>query len=188
MTDELYEECCAALKEAVLDKNHPWKIFAMGNVDLNGDACVRNVILRYFKDNVITFYTDQRSQKVEALNKNPTVSLCFYNHDKKIQLQIKAKSEVHLGDSVCKQAWDKTAWTSLLCYYMKDAPNSLLSEPFFLDAKSLTEEDAYKNFSVIKCHSLEWEILELKETGNQKSKIVFDIDGSIKVPRQFLSP
>jgi len=187
LKNALYELINNELSRAVVEKEHAWKVFTFANTNQNNEPVARSVILRSYEFNQVSFFTDFRSDKIEALKNNHTVSLCFYSNLLKLQLQIKAKAIIYHKDNLCKEQWDSTYWTSLLCYHMQRKPSTVLDEPFLLNAENMSKDEAYKNFAVIVCKSIEWDVLELKEKGNQRSKFTFDMGGSFN-KAQFLAP
>ena len=105
---------------------------------------------------------------------------CFFDPLARLQLEIKGEAELYNQCEVAKEYWDKTSWRSLQCYYMKEAPGEKLEVPFMLKPDSLNEEQAFKYFTVVKCQSISWDILLLKNEGNQRASCSFNEDGSIK--------
>lgn len=187
MQNKIQEHCTRELSQALNDNNHDWKVFALANINNENEPVVRNVVLRSFENNRFVCYTDSRSEKIDSIKIKPQVSLCFYSPKLKLQLQVKATAQIHHTDIICKQEWDNSSWTSLLCYHMFEKPCTLLDEPFFYKQNSMTKAEAYENFAVIVCKSIEWDILELKETGNQRTKVIFNEDGSL-LSSHFLVP
>ena len=148
---------------------------------LDGSPVVRNVILRDTKtlhEAGILFFTDFRSNKIPALQKNPIVSLCFYDPENRIQLQIKADVSLHNRDHITKEYWDASPEHSRVCYYMKELPGHNIVAPFMLKPEEVTQAQAYSFFAVATCHSLEWDILLLDSSGNKRARCTFDENGA----------
>lgn len=178
---KLIEECQRSLEEAAVNPKHPWRLLCCANRDLGGNPQSRYVVLRDVEPGAgkITFFTDQRSTKVPALNRHPNISLCFFDPLARLQLEVKATVTLHNGNDIARDCWDKTPWNSLQCYYMKESPGEKLEAPFILKADELDEAQAYRYFTVVECTSLSWDILVLKETGNQRASCAFNNDGKI---------
>ena len=179
----LIDECRRSLTEAGTNPEHPWRLFTAANVDISNRPQSRYVVLRdtsFEKSCEVTFFTDQRSIKVLALRKRPAVSLCFFDPLARLQLEIKAEAELHNQDEVSKEYWERTHWRSLQCYYMQEAPGEKLPAPFMLKPEALTEDQAYRYFTVVKCTVNAWDILLLKSEGNQRAVCKFDETGQVK--------
>ena len=180
MLDELIAQCRLGLQQAAADSQHEWRLFTFANVDQNGEAVNRYVVLRDSSDKDITFFSDLRSEKIAALKKAPLASLCFFSPSAGLQLQVKARVSIFSGEeNIAKKLWDETPWYSLQCYHMKEKPGQPLPAPFMLDAESMDVEEARKYFAVLKCRMLKWDILSLQKTGNQRAIVEFDEKGHI---------
>lgn len=174
MDHQEYEQCKVELLNALTDRSHPWRIVSFSNVSLKGEPVNRFVVLRDVKGHDLVFFTDIRSNKIEAIVQRPMISLCFYHPDKEIQLQIKAKATLHHQDDVTLREWEEMSAGSRVCYHMVEEPGEVLDEPFFLKPDSMTIEEAYEYFGVVHCRSVEWEILKLNRSGNQRTRIKID--------------
>ena len=177
--NELIDKCRQELSNALSQAQHPWRLFSFANIDLQGHPIVRYVVLRALKPDRIIFFTDQRSNKVPALEQQSIASLCFFSPDSKLQLQIKAEVSIHNQDDIAREYWDATPWYSLQCYHMKENPGEKLPAPFMLKPQSIDAEEAYRYFSVVSCRMLSWDILSLHEEGNQRAWAKFADNGQI---------
>lgn len=177
----LIDECRRNLVEASNNPDHPWRLLVAANTDIAGNPQSRYVILRDFdkQSQLITFYTDQRSSKVPSLNKNPRISLCFFDPLARLQLEVKASVKIHNNNDVSKKHWDDTSWYSLQCYYMNESPGEKLDAPFMLKPNTMDEKQAFRFFTVIECTSISWDILHLSSEGNQRASCTFDSKGAI---------
>ena len=178
---KLIDQCQLNLQEASLNPEHPWRLFTTANTDLAGNPQSRYIVLRGALENPskVTFFTDQRSTKVPALKRNPRISLCFFDPLSRLQLEIKASAVLHNNNEVTEELWQQTPWHSLKCYYMKESPGEKLEAPFLLKADQMDEKQAYRYFTVIECFSLSWDILVLKNEGNQRASCSFDTSGKV---------
>lgn len=175
----LINRCREELANAPSQAQHSWRLFSFGNIDLEGNPVVRYVVLRAVSPTEIVFFTDQRSDKIPAIQQNSIASLCFFSPESKIQLQVKAQLALHNQDNIAKKHWDATPWYTLQCYHMKESPGDALPAPFILDPQSLDAEEAYRYFSVISCRMLSWDMLCLHSEGNQRAFAEFDEKGQI---------
>ncbi|MCM8535571.1 MAG: pyridoxamine 5'-phosphate oxidase family protein [Lentisphaeraceae bacterium] len=181
--ETLIDQCRNSLTDAAQNPENNWKLFTVANVGVDGLPQSRYVVLRGadFSDKAeIVFFTDERSNKVPALLKNKKVSLCFFDRESGLQVEMKADVTVHNGDEVSKVHWESTSWYSLQCYYMKELPGEELKAPFILNPDDLNEEEAYQFFTVVKCQVNSWDILKLKKTGNERAHCTFNREGKVQ--------
>ncbi len=62
----------------------------LATCDKEDSVSQRSVVLRAVeRDRSITFYTDQRSEKLRVINENDQVSLLFYDAEEKVQVACK---------------------------------------------------------------------------------------------------
>ncbi|MCM8531135.1 MAG: pyridoxamine 5'-phosphate oxidase family protein [Lentisphaeraceae bacterium] len=180
----ILDQCRNSLRDAAQNPENNWKLFTVANVGLDGLPQSRYVVLRGtdFSDKLeIVFFTDERSNKVPALLKNSKASLCFFDRESGIQIEMKADVKIHNDDEVSKAYWESTSWYSLQCYRMKEKPGEELKAPFILNPDDLSEEQAYKFFTVVKCQVNSWDILKLKKTGNERAHFTFNEEGKVQV-------
>lgn len=180
---DLTNQCHDSLIEASKNPDHDWKLFTIANITQRGLPNSRYVVLRdvSFKDKAeLTFFTDNRSAKVEDFINSPIVSLCFFDRASGLQLTASCTVSLHNQDDISENYWKKTSWRSLQCYYMKEKPGETLTAPFMLSTKDLAEEEAYKYFTVVKCSMTSWDILQLKQEGNQRAICEFNASGEFE--------
>lgn len=180
---KLFEHCKTSLSKAPTYPNCEWKLFTFSNVSNNGLPRSRYVVLRdtCFKNkSEIVFFTDNRSQKVDELKLSPEASLCFFDRASGLQLSVSCKVTLHNKDEIAENYWKKTSWTSLQCYYMKEKPGETLTAPFMLNTNDLSKEEAYAYFTVVKCSMTGWDILQLKQEGNQRALCDFNDFGEFE--------
>jgi pyridoxamine 5'-phosphate oxidase len=146
----------------------------------------RTVVLRKVDQNknTLIFHTDNRSGKIDEINKNPNISWLFYSNESKIQLRLEGKASVHTDDELFEQQWASSKLISRKCYLIYDQPGSSIKEHDGCLDQSLagglpTEEQSEVgkvNFSVVetKIDSIEW--LHLKASGHLRAKFILDKD------------
>lgn len=66
------------LNEAFLNKIPDPNAMCLSTVDHTGQPFQRLVLLKYFNNKTMTFFTNLKSRKSIHLMKNPKISLCFY--------------------------------------------------------------------------------------------------------------
>ena len=183
---DLLNKCRDSLIDASQNPDHNWKLFTMASITKNNLPNCRYVVLRdtcFDGKAELTFFTDQRSQKVDELIEFPHASLCFFDRSAGLQLTINCNVSLHNDDDVSQYFWEKTSRRSLQCYYMREKPGEALTAPFMLNTKELTEEQAYSYFTVVKCSMKSWDILQLNSEGNQRAFCDFSESGEIENSR-----
>lgn len=156
--EELFlEECRRELINGYTKKHHPFRFFSLATIH-NNQPRQRTVVLRKLLPNFnILFYTDARSQKVEDLEENNSISALFYHPKKLLQIKI---------DGVCRLIRDsddiepyiaKLPESSRKDYITSLAPGSEIKNPDHVEY--LNDEI---NFCAVQIIPKTIEILKLK--------------------------
>lgn len=157
------------LHRGALDSKHPFRYLNLGTIGKNGPE-VRTVVCRYISQDLeFCIYTDFRSEKVSELNLNPLASLHFYHPGKRVQIRIKAKTEIHHQDEVSSAFWSKVQGEAQKAYTSSSAPGTSVSDPNEAFDWLGNSDDRY--FSVLKFVPLSIEALQLN--GLQHLRILF---------------
>ncbi|MEM9362251.1 MAG: pyridoxamine 5'-phosphate oxidase family protein [Bacteroidota bacterium] len=144
MGHELFEELCAELKKGVSKKGHPFRYFTLATKELKDSIGLRIVVLRKVADNLtLTFFTDQRSSKVEELKNDHTISALFYHPKKKMQLKLTGIAEIEKNSKILNTFWNGVPLHARKDYTTQNAPGS------FLDDHESVEYLSDKNHFVI---------------------------------------
>lgn len=153
--------------------SHPFRFVNLGTFGELGPE-VRTVILREF-EKVLDFYvfTDFRSDKVRELRSNPSATLHFYHPEKRVQIRVKAKAEIHHQDLVSDAFWDRVKGDSRLAYNSVLAPGTEIPTP--QDGFDWTEEIDDRFFTVLRFIPFSFEVLQLN--GLKHMKILFSKKG-----------
>jgi len=90
---EIFSECKTQWLKAIEEKDHSFRSFVLSTVDINRKPNSRNVILRSFDSNKLSFtiYTDLRSKKVNDLKNSSSVQLLFYDKTALFQVTVRAE-------------------------------------------------------------------------------------------------
>ena len=129
MGHELFEELCTELKKGVSKKGHPFRYFTLATKGLQNNIGLRTVVLRKVRDNLtLTFYTDQRSSKIEELKKDDTISALFYHPKKMMQLKIIGTAEIEKDPKILNTFWNGVPMHARKDYTTQNAPGSFLDE------------------------------------------------------------
>ena len=174
------------LSDSIKSANHPFHHFVLSN-SINDVPESRTIILRTInkQKRLIGFNTDKRSPKYKALVKNNSVSVLFYDEERKIQLRIKGKTYLS-SETKRRKTWDEMALESRLCYMGKFSPSSTITkyEPN-IPLQKITEisnkeySKGYINFISFEIiiDSIDW--LYLHSSGHKRIKFELN-DNNIK--------
>ena len=134
----------------------------------------RTLILRDVNKNdlLITFFTDQRTNKKKDIDNNNTSSIHVYDKKKKIQVCFYGKANISQNNIISQQYWKKISNLSKLNYASKKNPGSKILSPSNVDFFK-NEDKAYGNFAVInvKVYKILW--LFLSKQGNRKAQFEY---------------
>ena len=177
----IFDNIKELLIEGVKNRHHPFHTPVFTNTDSNNLGDSRIIVLRNFdpKNLILNFHTDFRSPKITRLLQNNKSSFVFYDINLKIQLRIKATSNVNNQNYTTRIMWDKTRLMSRKCYLTKKAPSSITSDPedgidLSLKGKEPTKNDSekgYKNFAVVENKIMEIDWLYLDANGHRRLNI-----------------
>jgi pyridoxamine 5'-phosphate oxidase len=92
---EIWPTVVHELNRGALDPKHPFRYINLGTIGKTGPE-IRTVVVRSISKNLEFYiFTDLRSEKVAELSAGPLATLHFYHPGKRVQIRIKAKSEIH---------------------------------------------------------------------------------------------
>ena len=163
--ETLRDFCLLQLNDAGKKPRHPWRLATLALCDQNGSPLCMKIVLRDFHKGTLTFFTDQRSAKIQSLEAKPEVSLCFYNADLGLQFTALCSVGIHHQDLICQAYWKKLSESSKTCYTASPSPGAALKQPFSFSNQDSCELP-YDNFAVIKCAIRKIDILCLNPKGN----------------------
>ena len=144
---------------------------------------LRMVVLREANtpQKTLVCYSDIRAAKVQQIGVNHSVSLLFWDSERKIQLRLSGKATLHTDDALADRHWQQTSLSNRRSYLSVPAPGSRESEPTSglpndLDTREPTEEESGRgrtNFAVIvvAVHSLDW--LYLARGGHRRAMFTY---------------
>jgi len=182
----IFETSWQMLSKGALQKKNPLHTAAIGSI-VNQIPQLRTVVLRKtdIASNTLYFYTDYRSNKVQQLTDNPTLSWLFYHPKKNIQIRAIGQAVIHHQDDLTLKQWQSLPTYGRKTYGTMQAPSTPLSHatddlPPFWKSSTITLADteyAYANFALIACkiHYLEW--LHLQRSGHQRAQFEY-VDGN----------
>ena len=168
--ESIYDSIWSELKEGAAKRKHPFHLCFFSSISFqNSGADSRIIILRdvNVNDLLLRSNCDTRSNKAEDIRKNPNTTLLFYDQVKKIQIRIKAESEIVDNLSVIEPIWSASQEISKRCYYAPQPPSSTLDEPFSNQLLDLDDQKLGINvFGLIVSRALEIDYLSLNYDGH----------------------
>ncbi|WP_342646807.1 pyridoxamine 5'-phosphate oxidase family protein [Mucilaginibacter sp. CSA2-8R] len=131
-------------------------------------------------ENQIIFHTDIRSEKVNEIKSNSSITIVYYDDADYIQIILKAEATIHYQDDIARQQWQQSGFKSRRNYLTQQAPSSPLNEEGngleYLGDKKFDDNDAsgYENFAVVVLTINFLEYLQLNKEGNRRARFKVD--------------
>jgi pyridoxine/pyridoxamine 5'-phosphate oxidase len=190
----VYEVVSQMLQDGVRKRSHPFHLMTLATTSADTLPQARTVVLRRYDPfrRYLCFHSDIRSKKIDDLRKHPHASLLFYSAEDRLQLRLKAKTEIFHQDDVAASRWEQTQIMSKLCYLSEHAPGHAFAEEEIVTLEKprtiSNAEDAlaYSRFTVVRCHFYEIDITELRAQGNVRLKLTWNLFKKLQV--QNLAP
>ncbi len=176
-----------SLENGARSRTHPFHTGVIATI-AEGVPQARTVVLRKViaETRTLIFHTDQRSQKISELTKNPNISWLFYDTTERVQLRLSGVATLHHTDALANVQWQNTKLLSRRCY-LSIAPSTRLEkagsglpESLLKRNPTLEESEAGReNFTVVETHihTIDW--LWLNSTGHQRAKFVWQSDDEV---------
>lgn len=115
--DALLASIWKSLENGARSRHHPFHTGVIATVSDDAPQA-RTVVLRKVmaETRTLIFHTDQRSQKISELTKNPNISWLFYDTTERVQLRLSGVANLHHTDTLADIQWQNTKLTSRRCY------------------------------------------------------------------------
>ena len=179
--------CLERLAQAPLERHDPFHIMGLATLGLDGRPRARSVVIRAFDPTgpEIAFNSDARSPKVAEMERDPRVSLLFYDREEGIQIRAEAEAQIHKQDERANAAWQAGSLFARRCYLQEPGPSSRASGPTSglpaeVEGREPSEEEllpARRNFVYVTCR-VEWlDWLSLHHDGHRRARFDFDAKG-----------
>ena len=124
--NRVIEQVCKAVEEG----GHPFRYVTLATVDKTNSPQQRTVVLRDFSDkSEFAIYTDSRSDKVNEMMENDSVSLLFYDNKKKLQLRVSGTASIIKAGEEYKRNWEKRGSKSPHSYTSVIPPGTEIESP-----------------------------------------------------------
>ncbi len=126
---EIWQSIVHELHRGALDSKHPFRYVNLGTIGKSGPE-VRTVVIRSVSQELgFLIYTDSRSEKVAELTANPMATLNFYHAQKRVQIRVKVKVEIHHQDELSKDFWNRVQGEAQKAYASTLAPGTPIPAP-----------------------------------------------------------
>ena len=163
---EIYEYAWRLIIRGTVDKKSPARHPTFGTSGIWGMPELRTVVLRHADQKTarLEVHTDIKSKKIEELKYNPKVGMHIWFPTNKLQIRIKAISEVQIGDEI-KEQWEKVPNESRVSYGTQPVPGTVIQSSFDYQ-KPVT----FERFCIIK---LNIEEIDLTHLGTRHTRALF---------------
>jgi len=154
---EMHEYAWRLIVRGTLDKKSPARHPTLGTIGISGMPELRTVVLRAANQNEsnLEVHTDVASKKIEELKWNSNVGIHFWFPSKKLQVRIKATSEIKIGNLV-KKEWEKIPNTSRISYGTMPTPGTKIESSFAYEKPA-----NFERFCIIKININEMDLTHL---------------------------
>lgn len=178
---EILEDCMEMLLEGAKSSSHGFHFPVLGTLN-NDEVELRTVVLREVISNpqILVFYSDYRSPKINQIKNNNKVSWLFYDAKSKIQIRIKAKAILHHNDEISQAHWNKLRIESRKDYNSIHSPSTIVHSVKKSNENPIENEALiYQNLIVVYSEVLEIDWLRLDPNGNKRARFLKEKSGFI---------
>ena len=163
---EMHEYAWSLITRGTVDKRSPARHPTLGTNGIFGMPELRTVVLRHADQMTakLEVHTDFKSRKIEELKINPKVGLHIWFPKNKLQIRLKAVSEIKTGKTLRKK-WDKVPYNSRISYGTIPAPGTSISTSF-----SYKKPANFERFCVIE---VKIEEMDLTHLGTRHTRALF---------------
>ena len=174
--EDVRRDVIGRLSQAAKDRKSPMHtpVLATSNAD------TRILVLRAFDEEswTLRFHTDARSPKVAVIERDPAVSVLFYDREEKVQIRCRGIARIERNSEVADAAWQQSDNYARRCYLgrspseVADEPTSGLPE--WVEGEKPTDEQlapARENFAVllVEIEAADW--YELSHDGHRRALV-----------------
>lgn len=175
--EEILQQTWHLLIRGANQKKDPLHLATIGTTNQE-IAQIRTVVLRKTDraKRLLYFYTDFRSEKIQQLTTNPTLSWLFYHPKKNIQIRAYGSATIHHQDELTLERWQTLPSYGRKTYGTQQAPSTPLpyADDDLPNLWKVSEIDlakteyAYANFAVVTCEITRLEWLHLQQSGHRR--------------------
>ncbi len=184
--DAIFDQCWDVLAQGVARRKSPAHAPVVATIGHDGVPSQRVLVLRMADRNnrLLRFHTDSRSNKVQDIEAQPSVSVLVYDPEAALQLRLSGTGAVEGQGDTAEAAWASSTLFARRCYMAESGPGTVISSPAsglpdWIEGKMPTDEQiapARPNFAVllVTLTSIEW--LSLANTGHRRARFDFGDD------------
>ena len=180
MKEAILQDIKKELIKGHTKRGHPFRYFSFGT-SKNNIPQQRTVVLRkILPDFTLLVYTDLRSQKIEEIEQNISVSALFYHPKKLIQIKITATTEIVVDKKELKLFWGNISEKSRKDFTTSQPPGSKVNSPEQVDYTS-----DKNHFCILKLKPTKIEYLKLTRPNHiriEYTKVDEEFIGEFLVP------
>lgn len=183
--DVIFDSIWENLELGSKKRSHPFHLCVISTISKSTKDTpdARIVVLREANKEKFTLRSnaDLRTNKCNDIEENPNTHLLFYDKEAKIQVRIRAESEIIKDTSLIKNIWLESQEVSQRCYFVPLAPSTEIAEPFNNTMLELDNENLGSNvFCLISTKVKEIDWLELDYNGHKRCKFILNEKGLSK--------
>ena len=167
----VWQEIWRELGEVVRTPSAAWRtpVVATSGDDGGGRIVVLRGVCEERRE--LVFHSDARSPKVSALRRSPWLTWVFYSAESQVQLRVRARATVHVGDGLAKGCWLAVPEASRANYGTAGVPGSAMAHPF---AQQYLEGVSERNFAVVVTEVIGLDWLWLRSGGHRRAGWVWN--------------
>jgi len=170
---EAWKRVVNQVRVAVTERGHPFRYVTLATVTKNRSPRQRIVVLRDFAESLeFTIYTDSRSDKVNQILENDSISLLFYHSNKRLQLRVNGIASIVKEGEEYNRDWKNYGSKNPHPYTSVTPPGAEIENPrdaYYWDL------NASPNFCLIKIKATRMEFLQLDGTEHIRAeKMIHD--------------
>ena len=172
--EEVLCEIWRLLDGGVNDRSSAFHTPTIATLREDGSPALRTVVLRAVDPDcrTIRFHTDRRATKAREIARHPVVEAHVYDPERKVQLRLRGRAEVHRTDATAAAAWQGTRAFSRACYRSEIEPGREIDDPTEVLARTDPGDPdlGRENFAAVtvKIDTLEW--LYLAARGHRRAR------------------
>lgn len=174
------------LKRGLAQKSHPFRNMVVSTVESDRPES-RLVVVRDMqpKPFQITFYTDYRSSKIDALAQNQAISFLFWHPSSRLQVRLRANAAIHHASERALSFWKQLGVNAKASYSTKKSPGTRLDGNAW-EVLEVTDPASDENFAVVTAIIEEMDVLQLSRSGHIRAHFLYE--NGIRSKQHFLVP
>jgi hypothetical protein len=181
---EIVDHIWGLLVRGGADKKHAFHYPSLATVGEQG-VQQRTVVLRkaLLPERQLISYSDQRTQKVADLRRQPESSWLFYDHGSKEQIRARSLITLHHQDQLAQEHWNAIPPAARGDYLGPMAPGTLsgtytdnLPDDFRKEPTEENTQHGFDNFVVLVGEVVGLDYLKLSRAGHRRAQFYWQKD------------